>query len=248
MKNMKLRRVALITGASSGIGKATALKFADEGIRVALIARRKDKLEELKSEIENNNGVADYFVADVGCEDESRRITAWAIDTFGQVDILVNNAGILRPGKIESQSCQEWRDTLDINLLAPMYLSQAVIPSMKLRESGHIVNVSSTAAKVALDANLSSYTASKYGITAFSGALRKEVANYGIRVTIIEPGTTETEVAKSIPDEQAREFIDSCVHQEIAMKAEDIAEAIFYAVNQPERVNVNELWLTPTRQ
>lgn len=241
-------RVALITGASSGIGKATALKFAQEGLRVALVARRTEKLEALRSKIRDMGGEAEYYAADVGSEDDARSAAAWALDVFGAVDVLVNNAGILRPGTIETQSPQEWRDTFDVNLLAPMYLSQALLPMMKERRTGHIVNISSNAAKVPLGANLSSYSASKYGVTAFSAALRREVAAQGIRVTIVEPGTTETEVADSIPEEAARNFIDSCIHGATVMLPEDIAEAIFYAVNQPARVNVDEIWLTPTLQ
>lgn len=241
-------KVAMITGASSGIGKATALKLAREGLSIALIARRADKLEELASEIQALGSQAHYFAADVGVETEARSATSWALDTFGAVDVLVNNAGILRPGTIENQNPQEWRDTLNINLLAPMYLSQALLPTMKERRNGHIVNISSTAAKVQLGANLAAYSASKHGITAFSAALRKEVAGHGIRVTIVEPGTTETDVATSIPDEDSRQFMESCVRRDKVMLAEDIAAAIFFAIQQPARVNVDEIWVTPTVQ
>lgn len=249
MENKKVKsKVALITGASSGIGKATALKFAQVGLQVALVARRTEKLEVLRSIIQDMGGEADYYTADVGSEDDARSVVQWALDMFGTVDVLVNNAGILRPGTIEAQNPQEWRDTFDVNLLAPMYLSQALLPTMKKRRTGHIVNISSNAAKVPLGANLSSYSASKYGITAFSAALRREVAAHGIRVTIVEPGTTETEVADSIPEEASRNFIDSCVRGVNVMLPEDVAEAILYAISQPARVNVDEIWLTPTVQ
>jgi NADP-dependent 3-hydroxy acid dehydrogenase YdfG len=241
-------KVALITGASSGIGRATALTFAQNGIKVALVARRIEKLNSLKDEISRMGGEAECFGADVANEAEAREAVASALACFDRIDILVNNAGILRPGPIESQNSQEWRDTFNINLLAPMWMSQAVVAGMKSRGSGHIVNISSNAAKVNLGANLSSYSASKYGMTAFSSTLRREVAAHGIRVTIVEPGTTETDVADSIPNEEARQFIDSCVHQELAMKSEDIAASIYFAVSQPARVNVDEIWLTPTRQ
>lgn len=239
-------RVALITGASSGIGKATAIKLSSEGLKLVLIARRSDKLEELAEQVQEMGGEALCISADVGIEAEARAAALSALDAFGVVDILINNAGILRPGAIEDQLPHEWRDTLDVNLLAPMYLTQALLPPMKKRGNGHIVNVSSTAAKVQLGPNLAAYSASKVGITAFSAALRKEVAPHGIRVTIVEPGTTDTDVAESIPDKDSREFMESCVRRNQAMQPEDIAEAIFYAIQQPARVNVDEIWVTPT--
>jgi len=240
-------KVALITGASSGIGKATALLFAERGIKVALVARRQKKLEALKKQIDRIGGTAEFLVADVADESGAVAAAEWAQRTFDSVDILVNNAGIVRPGTVESQDSQEWRDTFNINLLAPMYMSKALLPGMKSRGSGHIVNISSNAAKIPGGAGQSSYAVSKYGITAFSSSLRKEVADYGIRVTIVEPGTTETDVAESIPTEEARNAMYAHVHKETVMKAEDIAGAIYYAVSQPERVNVSEIWLTPTR-
>ncbi len=241
-------KVALITGASSGIGRATALLFAEKGIKVALVARREQNLKALKKQIEHHGGSAEFRVADISTEDEAKAAVEWALQTFGVVDILVNNAGIVRPGMIESQDSQEWRDTFDLNVLAPMYMSQGVLPGMKKRQSGHIVNISSNAAKIPGGASQSSYAASKYAITALSSSLRRETAADGIRVTIIEPGTTETDVADSIPDEKFRGAMQEHMHKDINMQPEDMAAAILYAVSQPERVNVSEIWLTPTRQ
>lgn len=240
-------KVALITGASSGIGRATALALAERGLKVALVARRSAKLEALKQEIERRGGAAEFFVADVAVEGEAVAAAEWAQSTFGGVDILVNNAGIVRPGHVATQDSQEWRDTFNINLLAPMYMCKALLAGMKSRGSGHIVNISSNAAKIPGGATQSSYAASKYAITAFSSSLRKEVADDGIRVTIVEPGTTETDVAESIPTEEVRSAMHAHIHKETVMKAEDIAAAVYYAVSQPERVNVSEIWLTPTR-
>lgn len=240
-------KVALITGASSGIGEATALLFAERGIKVALVARREEKLIALAEKITRAGGKAAVYSANVGNEEEARSAAQWATDTFGSVDILINNAGIIRPGTIEQQDSQEWRDTFDINLLAPMYMSKALIPGMKKNQSGHIVNISSNAAKIPGGQSQSSYAASKYAITAFSSSLRKEVADDGIRVTVIEPGTTETDVADSIPDSRTREAMHNHIHKDTVMKASDIAEAIYYAVSQPARVNISEIWITPTR-
>lgn len=240
-------KVALITGASSGIGEATAILFSQRGIKVALVARREDKLNALVEKIAQAGGEAAAYTANVGNEQEAKSAVQWATETFGTVDILVNNAGIIRPGTVEQQDSQEWRDTFDINLLAPMYMSKALIPGMKKSQTGHIVNISSNAAKIPGGQSQSSYAASKYAITAFSSSLRKEVADDGIRVTVIEPGTTKTDVADSIPDSRTREAMHNHVHKETVMKASDIAEAIYYAVSQPARVNVSEIWITPTR-
>lgn len=241
-------KVALITGASSGIGRATALCLAREGVSVALVARRSDQLETLQAEVREAGGRAAYFVADVAREPEARAACQWAEETFGTVDILVNNAGIIRPGTVAEQDSQAWRDTFDINLLAPMYMCQGVLAGMKQRQSGHIVNISSNAARIPGGPGQSSYAASKYGITALSSSLRKELAGDGIRVTIIEPGTTQTDIASSIADEQTRNTLDAWVKQADAMQPEDMANAVLYAVSQPQRVNVNEIWLTPTEQ
>ena len=241
-------KVALITGASSGIGRATALRFAEEGIKVALVARRENKLQALLKEIDHIGGQGDLFVADVGDEAQAIAACEWAESRFSAVDILVNNAGIIRPGTLAEQDSSEWRDTFNINLLAPMYMCQGVLPGMKQRRAGHIVNISSNAAKIPGGVGQSSYAASKYAITALSSSLRKELASDGIRVTIIEPGTTETDIAESIADEKTRNTMDAWVKQDIAMRAEDMANAILYAVSQPQRVNVSEIWLTPTAQ
>ncbi len=239
--------VALITGASAGIGKATAVAFARLGIKVALVARRAEPLRALVADIAGAGGEAASFVADVGQEDQAVAAAKWAEDTFGAVDILVNNAGIIRPGPLVGSDSQGIRDTININLLAPMYLSKAVLPGMQGRGRGHIVNISSNAAKLPGSPGNASYSASKYGITALSAALRKEVAEHGIRVTVIEPGTTETDIADTIPDEKVRAGMQAYMHRDGVMQVEDIANAIVYAVSQPLRVNVNEMWLTPTR-
>lgn len=239
-------KIALITGGSSGIGKATAITLARAGCRIGLVARREDKLREVVDDIVREGGEAGLYVADVGKEEDATGAVAWAEATFGAVDILVNNAGIIRPGPIASSDAQGWRDTFDINVLAPMYLARAALPGMQERRRGHIVNISSNAAKRPGAAGNAAYSASKYGVTALSAALRKEVAAYGIRVTVIEPGTTATGVADSIPDEATRARMDTHMHKAGNMQAEDIANAILYAVSQPERVNVEELWLTPT--
>lgn len=239
-------KVVLISGASSGIGKATARQYAQAGASVALVARRIDLLKDIVAQIRAEGGSADAFGADVADEQQAVAAVRWAEQAFGRIDILVNNAGIIRPGSIATSNSQGWRDTFDVNLLAPMYLSQAVLPAMQERGDGHIVMISSNAARIAPSAGNAAYAVSKYGINVLSAALRKEVAASGVRVSVIDPGTTATDIADSIPDEALRQQMDQHLHREGVMEADDIAAAILYATGQPKRVNVDEIWLTPT--
>lgn len=239
-------KVVLISGASSGIGKATARQYAQAGASVALVARRIELLKDIVAQIRAEGGSADTFGADVADEQQAVAAVRWAEEAFGRVDILINNAGIIRPGPIATSESQGWRDTFDVNLLAPMYLSQVVLPAMQARGDGHIVMISSNAARIAPSAGNAAYAVSKSGLNVLSAALRKEVAAAGVRVTVIDPGTTATDIADSIPEEALRQQMDQHLHREGVMEADDIAAAILYATGQPKRVNVDEIWLTPT--
>jgi NADP-dependent 3-hydroxy acid dehydrogenase YdfG len=238
-------RVALVTGASSGIGAATAELLARAGALVAAVARRADRLAGLVGRIESAGGLAAAFPADVAKETEAREVVARVLAHYGRIDILVNSAGIVRPGSVETADPAHWREMIDINLLATMYLSQAVLPGMRSRSDGHIVNVSSTAGRYA-GTRHSGYTASKHAVNAFSETLRQEVAPLGIRVTIVEPGATTTEVGESIPDAVDRAAMIQHVNKQGSMRSEDVGNAIVFALQQPPNVNVREIWLAPT--
>jgi NADP-dependent 3-hydroxy acid dehydrogenase YdfG len=238
-------KIALVTGASSGIGAATALLLAREGASVAAVARRADRLEELVHNIAAAGGRGVAFAADVADRDSGEAVFQQVLAHFGQVDILVNSAGIMRPGNTETSDPGDWRDMFDINVLGTMYMSRAALPGMRERRDGHIVIVSSTAGRYAAAGNVG-YSASKHAVNAFSEAMRQEVAAHGIRVTLIEPGATSTEVAQSIPDPNARDFIAQHVSKTGSMCAEDVGGAILYVLKQPPNVNVRELWIAPT--
>ena len=184
MHDMK-DKVAIVTGASSGIGAATAELLARQGAVVALVARRADRLAELVTRIVAAGGRAAAFPADVRREPECDKVAADVSSRYGRADILINSAGVVRPGNVETANPADWRESIEINLLSAMYLSRAVLPGMRTRGAGHIVNVSSTAGRI-IGAGHSSYVASKHGVNAFSEAMRQEVAPHGIRVTIIE--------------------------------------------------------------
>jgi len=238
-------KIAIVTGASSGIGAATAELLAREGALVAVVARRADRLQGLVSRIEAAGGRAAAFPADVAREPEANKVAADIMSHYGRADILVNSAGIVRPGNVETGDPAHWRESIEINLLAAMYLSRAVLPGMRSRGEGHIVNVSSTAGRI-IGSGHSAYVASKHAVNAFSEAMRQEVAPLGIRVTIVEPGATETEVFASIPDAAARETMNKHITKQGNMRAEDVANAILFALKQPANVNIREIWLAPT--
>jgi NADP-dependent 3-hydroxy acid dehydrogenase YdfG len=238
-------KIALITGASSGIGYSTAELLAREGWVVAAVARRADRLDALVRRIENAGGRAAAFVADVAKEHEAKALAQRVLTRYGRVDVLVNSAGIVRPDAVESADPAHWREMIDINLLSAMYLSQAVIPGMRARSDGHIVNVSSTAGRI-VGVGHSGYVASKHAVNAFSEALRQEVAPFNIRVTIIEPGATDTEVGESIPGASARDAMRAHTSKDGSMQPEDVAGAVAFAIRQPPNVNVREIWMAPT--
>jgi NADP-dependent 3-hydroxy acid dehydrogenase YdfG len=240
-------KVALVTGASSGIGEATALALAEEGASVAISARRADRLEDLAKRIREGGGQVKTIVADVAQEDGAREMVVSANAAFGRLDILVNNAGVMLLGPIGGADTEDWRRMIHTNVLGLMYATHAALPLMKAQGSGHIVNVSSVAGRTAR-AGAGVYNASKWGVGAFSESLRQEVYKDKIRVTIIEPGAVATELTHHITHPGAKEQIEAFVRAMTPLEAEDIAAAIVYAVTQPPRVNVNEILIRPTDQ
>lgn len=238
-------KVAIVTGASSGIGQAAAEMIAREGAIVVAVARRAERLTELVQRIVAAGGHATALPADVTVEAQANEVVAQTLARHGRVDILVNSAGIVRPGSVEEADPAEWREQIDINLLAPMYLSKAVIPDMRRRGDGHILNVSSTAGRTA-GARHSGYSASKWGVTGYSESMRQELAPFGIRVTVVEPGATTTEVGDSIRHPGDRAAIQAHVSRGGIMHADDVAGAIVFALKQPPNVNVREIWIAPT--
>jgi NADP-dependent 3-hydroxy acid dehydrogenase YdfG len=238
-------KIALVTGASSGIGAATAELLAGEGAVVAAVARRADRLDALVRRIEAVGGRAAAFPADIAIDSEAAAVAEGVLARYGRIDILVNSAGIIRPGAVETSDPAHWREMIDINLLATMNLSRAVLPGMRERGDGHIVIVSSTAGRY-VGTRHSGYTASKHAVNAFAETMRQEVAPFGIRVTIIEPGATTTEVASSIPNPEDRALLTQHVTKEGTMRSEDVGGAIMFSLRQPPNVNVREIWLAPT--
>jgi NADP-dependent 3-hydroxy acid dehydrogenase YdfG len=240
-------RVALVTGASSGIGDAIARVLADAGAKVAIVARRRERLDVLARELGAAGAEVLVLAADLLREDENRRIVAGTEKHFGRLDILVNNAGVMLLSPVDGADPEDWRRMLELNVLAPMVSSQAALPGMRARGGGHIVNIASTAGRIA-NPNISGYSASKFGIVAFSESMRREVYKDKIRVTVIEPGVVETELREHIPHAGTKQAIDAWAAAMRQLQPEDVANAVLYCVTQPEHVNVNEILMRPTDQ
>lgn len=240
-------KIAIVTGASSGIGEATALALAEEGAKVALVARRADRLEALTKRIQSNGGEALFIVADITDDAQAHDIVHKTQAQWGTVDILINNAGVMLLGAIDGADTEDWRRMINTNVLGLMYATHAALPIMKAQQQGHIVNISSVAGRVA-NAGSGVYNATKWAVGAFSESLRKEVYKDNIRVTIIEPGLVATELPQHITNPAAKEVAKNFYGSVTNLESEDIAAAIIYALSQPARVNVNEILIRPTEQ
>ena len=241
------QKVAIITGASSGIGEATAIALAAAGAKVAIAARRSERLETLTQRIQQNGGEALPITADVANEAQVQDMVSATKDKWGRVDILVNNAGVMLLGPVYQANTEDWRRMFDVNVLGLMYATHAILPLMKAQGEGHIVNISSVAGRVA-NAGTGVYNATKWAVGAFSESLRKEVHKDKIRVTIIEPGLVATELPQHITNPEAKERAKAFYESVRSLDSEDIAAAIVYAVTQPPHVNVNEILIRPTEQ
>lgn len=241
-------KVTVITGASSGIGEATAELFAAEGSKVGLMARRADRLEDLANRIDQAGGEALPVEIDITDHGKVEAAMAQISGQFGGIHNLINNAGVMLLGTVEGWDIEEWRRMIDVNLLGLLYCTREALPMIRDSGGGHIVNVSSVAGRTA---NFGSavYNMTKWGVTGFSEALRQEALNSGIRVTCVEPGFVDTEL-QGHNEHPAVVEATKKMRGEIGkvLEAEDIARGILYAVSQDDHVNVNEILIRPTGQ
>jgi NADP-dependent 3-hydroxy acid dehydrogenase YdfG len=249
-------KVAMVTGASSGIGYATTLALLRGGIKVAAGARRLDRLQKLEDQIVKNGDETrtkddeEKFIhkkLDVTSKSDCDSFVDTVIGKWGRIDILVNNAGLMPLSYFKNCKVKEWEQMIDVNIKGVLYCTSAVIPYMIDKKSGHIVNLSSVAGRIVFTGG-SIYCATKHAITAFSEGLRKELSpEFNIRVTCIEPGAVATELLETITDESMSKFIEGSKNME-RLQSEDIASAILYAIQAPNHVNVNEVLIRPTAQ
>lgn len=224
-------RVVLITGASSGIGEATARAFAPTGARLVLAARRAERLEALAQEIDPSGAEVLVAPTDISREDDIHALVAATLDRFGRIDILFNNAGLGRIGWLEALTADEIRVQFDVNILGMMLLTRAVLPAMQRQRSGHIINMASMAAKIATP-GYTAYAATKFAVAGFSEALRREVAPWGIHVSVIYPGGTRTEFGEKAHIERRRGLRTPRL---LRLSADDVAQAVVNVARRPRR-------------
>jgi NADP-dependent 3-hydroxy acid dehydrogenase YdfG len=246
MSNNIAGKVVVITGASSGLGEATARLLSAEGARVVLGARRVERLRSLADELTGRGGKALAVATDVTDRDQLKGLVDTAVQGFGRIDVLLNNAGLMPQAPLERLKVDEWDRMIDVNLKGVLYGIAAALPHMRRQKSGHIINVSSVAGHK-VGPGFTVYAATKHAVRALSEGLRQEVKPYNIRTTVISPGAVATELPSSVtePDvaERLRKF-----YAEVAIPAASFARAVAFAIGQPEEVDVNEILFRPTRQ
>ncbi|TXS35400.1 SDR family NAD(P)-dependent oxidoreductase [Streptomyces sp. uw30] len=244
--------VALVTGASSGIGHATALELAREGASVAVVGRREDRLTDLAAEISNAGGKALVVPADITTAQAAAEAVERTVDGLGRLDTLVNNAGLMLLGPAPGADLKDWQRMVDINLMGLMYTAHAAVPHLvkaaaeEPRRVADIVNVGSLAGRNAY-AMSAVYSATKFGVGAFSEALRQELTRQHVRVSVIEPGSVDTELRTHNPD-VIQQHIVAALGDIERLQSQDIADTVGYIVTRPRHVAVAELLVRPTEQ
>ncbi|SDJ86706.1 NADP-dependent 3-hydroxy acid dehydrogenase YdfG [Paenibacillus sp. OK060] len=241
MSNVK-GKVVVITGASSGIGEATARLIAEQGAHVVIGARRVERLEALASSIRSEGGSVEYHTLDVTQLEEMQTIVELALNRYGRLDVIVNNAGVMPLSPLEALKVDEWNRMIDVNIRGVLHGIAVGLPVMKEQGSGQFINIASIGA-YAVTPTAAVYCATKYAVRAISEGLRQEVGA-DVRVTLVSPGVTESELAESISDDEARELMKD--YRRISIPATAIAQSILYAINQPAVVDVNEIVVRPT--
>ena len=237
-------KVVIITGASSGIGEATAKLLASQGAILMLAARREERLQTLVQEIETSGGKASYHVTDVTNRQALKDLVDATLEKYDRIDVLINNAGLMPLSPLDALKVDEWEQMIDVNIKGVLYSIAAALPTMRKQKKGHIVNIASVAGIKVFQAG-AVYCATKFAVRAISEGVRLE-SNGQIRSTIISPGAVDTELTDHISDEEAAENAEQLY--EIAINSDAIARAILYAVEQPEDVDVNEVVIRPTQQ
>jgi len=239
-------KVVVITGASSGLGEATARLLSAQGASVVLGARRIDRLKVLADELSRRGGKALAVPTDVVQCDQVKRLVDAAVQTYRRIDVMINNAGLMPQALLERLKIDEWNRMIDVNIKGVLYGIAAALPHMKQQKAGHFINVSSVAGH-RVGPGFAVYAATKYAVRALSEGLRQEVKPYNIRTTVISPGAVATELPNTVTDPQAAERIRK-FYAEVAIPAESFARAVAFAMSQPEEVDVNEILFRPTRQ
>lgn len=239
-------KVVVITGASSGLGEATARMLAAEGATVVLGARRTDRIEALAEELTQSGAQALARATDVTDPEQVQRLVDAAVERYGRLDVIINNAGLMPQSLLEARKLDEWDRMIDVNIKGVLYGVAAALPHMQRQGSGHIVNVSSVAGH-RVGPGSAVYAATKFAVRALSEGLRQEVKPHNIRTTIISPGAVATELPNTITDPDVAANVGK-FYEEVAIPADSFARAVVFALSQPDEVDINEILFRPTRQ
>jgi NADP-dependent 3-hydroxy acid dehydrogenase YdfG len=246
MNNNIEGKVVVITGASSGLGEATARLLSSQGATVVLGARRVDRITSLAKELSGESGKSLAIGTDVTDFDQVKRLADTAVETYGRIDVMLNNAGLMPHSPLERLKIDDWNRTIDVNIRGVLYGIAAALPHMKLQKSGHIISVSSVAGhKVSPGGAV--YSATKHAVRVISEGLRQEVKPYNIRTTVISPGAIATELPGSITEADVAQHVQK-FYDAVAIPAESFARMVAFAMSQPEDVDVNEILFRPSRQ
>jgi NADP-dependent 3-hydroxy acid dehydrogenase YdfG len=237
-------KVVIITGASSGLGEATARRLAKSGAKVVLAARREDRLVALRDAIVEQGGDAIYKVTDVTDREQMQALAQATLDAYDRIDVLVNNAGLMPLSPLDKLKVDEWDTMIDVNIRGVLYGIAAVLPTMRKQHAGHVINLSSVAGHKVFPSS-AVYSATKYAVKAISEGLRQE-GNGEIRSTNISPGAVATELPSTISDTDTAKNVDELY--DMAIDPDAIARAVAFAIEQPADVDVNELIIRPTKQ
>ncbi|MGD0817352.1 MAG: SDR family oxidoreductase [Methanomassiliicoccales archaeon] len=239
-------KVVVITGASSGLGEATARLLSAQGANIVLGARRLERIQSLADELTHNGGKALALSTDVTHCDQVKRLVDASVVTYGRIDVMINNAGLMPLSPLERLEVDEWDRMIDVNIKGVLYGIAASLPYMKQQKAGHIINVSSVAGHRVTPGS-AVYAATKYAVRALSEGLRQEVKPYNIRTTVISPGAVATELPNSITQQDVSENIHK-FYESFAIPADSFARAVAFAMSQPEDMDVNEILFRPTSQ
>ena len=239
-------KIVVVTGASSGLGEATARLLSAQGATVVLGARRADRLQSLAKDLESRGGKALALTTDVTRREQVKALVDSAVQTYGRIDVMINNAGLMPQAPLERLKVDEWDRMIDVNVKGVLYGIAAALPHMQRQKAGHFINVSSVAGH-RVGPGFAVYAATKYAVRALSEGLRQEVKPYNIRTTVISPGAVATELPDSVTDPDASKRIRT-FYEQVAVPADSFARAVAFAMSQPEDVDINEILYRPTRQ
>ncbi|MCA0943823.1 SDR family oxidoreductase [Salipiger pacificus] len=239
-------KVVVITGASSGLGEATARHLAEKGARVVIGARRADRIDALAKQLTDAGFEAIAVQTDVTKKDQVKALVDRAVEAFGRIDVILNNAGVMPLAPLDRLKTDEWDHMIDVNLKGVLYGIAAALPYMQEQKSGHVINVSSVYGHV-VDPGAAVYCATKFGVRALSEGLRKETKPYNIRTTIISPGAVATELTDHIGEADVREGVKDAIAS-FAIEPGTFARAVAFAINEPENVDINEVLFRPVQQ